>query len=100
MIDAAKNTRRWLNNEFEQEGKRRGITCGVDTNNYCAAPALDYKDPDWPVSKRPNGTVKSKTVCHYAMGENGCWIRSRPNWVNSAKGRNLDKEICDFFKSQ
>jgi hypothetical protein len=109
VIDAAKDTRRWLNNEFEQEGKRRGITCGVDTkssskqkpaDNYCAAPALDYKDPDWPVSKRPNGTVKSKTVCHYAMGENGCWIRSRPNWVNEAMGRNLDKAFCDFFKSQ
>jgi len=63
------------------------------------SPASNYEDPHWPISKRPDGSVKSKTICHYAMDENG-WIASRPVWVAAAKGRNLDKAFCDFFKSQ
>lgn len=62
-------------------------------------PVAVIEDPDWPISKRPDGTVKSKTVCHYAMDENG-FIESRKMWVDEAKRRNLDKAICDFFKSQ
>jgi len=62
-------------------------------------PVLVIEDPDWPISKRPDGTVKSKTVCHYAMDENG-FIASHQMWVDEAKRRNLDKAICDFFKSQ
>ena len=108
VIDDAQNSRRWLNEKFEREGKRRGISCGVDTTatriqrnvaKKTNLQALTYEDPDWPVTKRPDGTVKSKTVCHYAMDDNG-WNASRPVWVAEAKGRNLDKALCDFFKSQ
>ena len=108
VIDDAQNTRRWLNQKFEQEGKRRGISCGVDAQapqkqkkvvKKTNSPDSNYEDPHWPISKRPDGTVKSKTICHYAMDENG-WIASRPVWVAAAKGRNLDKAFCDFFKSQ
>ena len=108
VIDDAQNTRRWRNSKFEQEGKRRGISCAVDAQSQkkqkqivqnTTRPAVEYEDPDWPISKRPDGTVKSKTVCHYAMDENG-WIDTHPIWVAEAKGRNLDKAFCDFFKSQ
>lgn len=108
VIDDAQNIRKWRNSKFEQEGKRRGISCGVDAQapkkqkqpvKNTSSVESTYEDPDWPISKRPDGTVKSKTVCHYAMDENG-FIASRPMWVDEAKRRNLDKAICDFFKSQ